>query len=178
MIILGVEQNDDIITGLGKRYLATCRAALKDAVWEYHKTIFPRHFFNSNRSRYKHETRSQYYLQVIKRRRGIATGKFVDQILTGVSRRRMLAFATVRASDGGNTVTLRMSAPRYFTNPYVGTFRNPQGQVKRIMHQPDKAKEVAQVNQEDQASLTQITTDNLMARFNQIKSRGSRRKLS
>jgi hypothetical protein len=174
MVILGVKLEDNIVTGLGKRYLSTCRAALKDAVWYYHREIFPRHFFQSNRSRYKHEKRSEYYLKRIKLRKGVATGKYVDEILTGVSRRRMLAFATVRSSDGGNSVILRVQAPRYFTNPYVGSFRDDKGNLKTIQRQPDKVAEVQQVNSEDQQKITDFTSNRVMERFQALKSRGRR----
>lgn len=174
MVILGVTLDDDIVTGLGKRYLSTCRQALKDGAWYYHREIFPRHFFQSNRTRYRHEKRSEYYLKRVKLRKGLATGKYVDDILTGVSRRRMLAFATVRASDGGNSVVLRMQAPRYFTNPYVGSFRDAQGKMKTIQRQPDKVAEVEQVNTEDQQKITEFTSKRVMERFRELKSRGRR----
>lgn len=174
MIVLGVEVSDDIITGLKKRFTRLYRNVMKSVVWWYHKTIFPRHFFNSNRSRYRMEKRSEFYLKVIKPRRGSATGRFVDLILKGTSRRRMQAFATVRATDDGNSVMLRMSAPRHFTNPYVGAYTDDKGEVKHITHQPDKVKEVVQFNDEDRQAMVKEFSQQIQSAFQAAKTRTKR----
>lgn len=168
VVVLGFEISDNVATGLGKRFQAIWKAALKAATWLYHRDIFPRHFFNSNRSRYRMQARSQFYLKVIKPRRGLGTGRFVDNVLKGTSRRRMLNYATVRAADDGNSVILRMQAPSYFTNPFVGTYTDDKGQRKTIGHQPDKAKEVTQVNPEDRESFGKLVQRRIMEKFESL----------
>lgn len=142
---------------------------MKQTVAMYHREIFPRHFFNSNRSRYRLKPRTEFYLRVIKPRTGQGTGRFVDLMLKGVASRRMKHFATITATDGGNTIVLRMDAPRYFTNPFIGSLINQHGKPITITQQPDKVAEVTQVNQEDRANMAAYFTARMQERWEQIK---------
>lgn len=161
MIILGVTTTDELTAGLGKRFKAAHTRAMKGSIEDYHDKLFPRHFYNSNRSRYRMAQRSQFYLKVIKPRRGVGTGRFVDNVLKGTSMRRMMAFYTVRASDGGNTFILRMQAPRYFTEQYQG--------------QPDKKSEVEQINEDDKAKIRGFYLNRMRAEWDKIKQKRTRK---
>ncbi len=163
MIALGVTITDDIITGLGRSYRASYRRAMLESVKYYHTTIFPKHFGTSNRSRYKLEPRTRFYLSVIKPREGQGQGRFVDLLLHGTARRRMMYNARIWATDGGNSVTLKMLTPKYFTNPFVGTYVDAEGKQKRITRQPDKVAEVVQVNPDDKRTLANHIQASLLA---------------
>lgn len=175
MINLGVTLESDLLEGLGKRFPRAYRSAMKGMVEVYHREIFPRHFFGSNRSRYKIKPRSQFYLTVIKRVTGRGPGRYVDLLLRGVAARRMKSFATIRAADGGNTMVLRMQAPRYFTNPFIGSYINEHGDRKTITQQPDKVAEVTQVNAEDRTNLGTIFRRKMEAAWSEIKQKKRRR---
>lgn len=175
MIGFIVEITNDVITGLGKKFQKVWRAAMDVAVRLYHRDIFPKHFFNSNRSRYRMQPRSDFYLKVIKPRRGLGTGRFVDNVLKGTSRRRMMNFATVRKTDGGNTVVLRMQAPRYFTNPFVGSYIDEKGERKTIGSQPDKLAEVTQVNQDDKNELGKIVQAKIFEKYQAVLAKKARK---
>lgn len=161
MIGFIVEITNEVITGLGKKFQTVWRAAMVSAVKLYHRDIFPRHFFNSNRTRYRMQKRSEFYLKVIKPKRGVGTGRFVDNVLKGVARRRMMNFATVRTTDGGNTVVLRMKAPWYFAYKGGG--------------QPDKVAEVTQVNDEDKGQFGKIVQAKIFERFQALPARARQR---
>lgn len=161
MIILGITTSDEMLTGLGKRYQAAHTRSLRGAVTDYHDQLFPRHFFNSNRARYRLAPRTAFYLKVIKPKRGIGTGRFVDLILTGRSMRRMMHFFTVRASDGGNSMVLRMDAPRYFTQKFQG--------------QPDKVDEAEQINEDDKSKIRGFYANRMQAEWNKIKQRRTKK---
>lgn len=175
MIVMGVTITDDIIRGLGRSYRKSYRAAMLDAVKFYHANIFPRHFNPSNRTRYKLEKRTPFYLQVLKKRDGQGQGRFVDLLLKGTARRRMLYNARIWATDGGNTVTLKMQAPRYFTNPFVGTYTDQNGEQKRITRQPNKVAEVVQVNSEDRANLAKRIQSLLTAKLKEKREKSTRK---
>lgn len=174
IIVLGFEISDDFITGLKKSFKAKYMAAMKAAMGLYHKLIFPKHFYNSNRTRYRMEKRTDFYLKVVKPRRGTGTGRFVDNVLKGVSRRRMMNFFTIRAADGNNAVILRMKAPRYFTNPYVGTYTDDKGEKHTIKQQPDKAAEVTQINDQDKAAFRDFIRNELQQALKQRQAKSKR----
>lgn len=161
MIILQVTTTGDLITGMGQQYRAAHARAVKGTVEDYHEQLFPKHFFNSNRSRYRLAPRSQFYLKVIKPKRGVGTGRFVDLILKGVTRRRMMAFFTVRATDGGNTWVLRMQAPGYFAN--------------RFRNQPDMAAEVQQHSQDDLTKMGGFYRRRMTAEWEKAKQKRTRK---
>jgi hypothetical protein len=161
MIYLGVEITDEVINGLGKKFETARYRAMVAAIKNYHRVIFPKHFFNSNRSRYQLAPRTQFYLKVIKPARGIGPGRFVDLLLKGTSRRRMMTFATIRASDSRGSFTLRMSAPTYFT--------------RRLAGQPDKQAEAEQVNQEDRGNIRNDIQRFINAAWDAKKSRKTKR---
>lgn len=176
MILLALESSDELITGLRRRYPSAHRASMKQTVEMYHREIFPRHFFGSNRSRYRIKPRTTFYLRVIKPVQGQGSGRFVDLLLRGTASRRMKHFATIRATDGGNTIVLRMAAPRYFTNPYIGSLINAQGKPITITQQPDKVAEVTQVNMEDRAKMHAYFLARMNERWNQLKDKKIRKR--
>ena len=161
MIILGVQSSDELIAGLGNKYLKAHKEALYGSVEDYHDKLFPRHFFNSNRSRYKLAPRTSFYLKKIKPRKGVGTGRFVDLVLKGVSMRRMMSFYTIRQADGGNSLVLRMQAPRYFTERYRG--------------QPDKKAEAEQINDDDREKIRGFYIQRMQAKWQQLKQKRSRK---
>lgn len=162
MLFLEVVTSDEVITGLGKKWDRARKKAMEEGVKMYHAQIFPKHFFPSNRARYRLQPRTKFYLTKIKPRKGVGPGRFVDLQLKGVSRRRMMAFFTIRRSDGGNTLVLRMQAPTYFT-------RKLPGQI-------DKAAEVERVNDEDRMKIRDFVQGRIAAAW-EAKTAGKTRKL-
>lgn len=178
MIILGAEITDDIIAKAGKRLKNAAGNALVEAVKQYHREIFTKHFTPGNSARYRMQKRTTLYTQLIKKKAGSGQGKFVDLLLKGASQRRMMAFATVRKTDGGNTAVLRMETPRYFTNPFIGTFTDAKsGKQKQITQQPDKVAEVVQLNPDDRQRLAAMIMKQLTDKFKNSRPSRSRKKL-
>lgn len=139
------------LRGLGRRWGAIQRNALRDTAEHYHRRLFPRHFTPGNTSRYGHTPRSRFYRQVIKPFQGAGQGKFVDLQLKGTSRRAMVHLAKITATKNRATITMR--PPNYFTNPFVGVLRGRGGKLKQIRRQPDKVAEVTRFNDQDRNDL-------------------------
>lgn len=118
----------------------------------WHRDIFPRHFSGRNRSKYQFEKRNERYLTWIKKQQGRGKGRFYDLSFSGESERSMRSLASVRVT--GSRAVVRMTAPRHFTNPFVGSYINPKtGQRKTIRRQPDMAGEATRVDAEDTRDL-------------------------
>lgn len=168
-IILGFRVVDrSLLRGLGRRFGKFRKQAMHDMAEFWHREIFPRHFGNSNRSAYGFAPRTPFYLEVIKRRKGVGVGRFRDLVLTGQSRRWMQAF--VRISGTAQRVSVRMSPPRYFTNPFIGSFTDPRtGRVKHVTRQPDKPDEVTRFNAEDRRDLRQFLARRLQEQIDAAK---------
>lgn len=141
--------------GMGKRFRAMKREALKEVAWFWHTNILERHFTPGNVSRYRMEARNRFYKEEIKKKQGEGQGRYVDLILKGRSLRWMKTFASVAGT--ATAATLRMKPPSYFTRPFIGTFTDPEtGKQKRITRQPDKPAELKQVNSADRAAMVRF----------------------
>lgn len=153
MVVLGFRITDrSLLRGLGRRFGQFRKQAMLDMAAFWHREVFPRHFGSSNRSAYGFAPRKPLYLDVIKRKKGSGVGRFRDLVLTGQSQRWMQAF--VKISGTAQRVTVRMFPPRYFTNPFIGTYTDPRtGRVKRVTRQPDKPDEVTRFNAQDRRDL-------------------------
>lgn len=163
MIILDIKIRDRcFIRGLGRalgrfQYLALVAAAI-----EWHSNVLPRHFTPGNESRYRFEKRNTLYEKVIKRKLGVGQGKFVALTLKGRSERFLRSFYTIGGNK--NRVTVRMTGPRYFTNPFIGSFKDPAtGKTKRITRQPDKPAEATRVSDDDRLRLQRVAQRALLA---------------
>ena len=161
-VILDIKVQDrSSIRGLGRafgrfRYLALVAAAL-----DWHERTLPRHFSPGNESRYHFEKRSQVYRKIIKPRAGVGQGKFVSLTLKGRSARFLQSFYTVGGNK--NRVLLRMRPPTYFTNPFIGTFKDPQtGKTKRITQQPNKPAEATTLTDEDRLRMKRVAETTLV----------------
>lgn len=163
MIVLGVKLIDS--TGLkgGVRTIGRIqRDALRSTAEFWHQVILARHFSPGAAAGYHHEQRSRVYKQIIKPKEGSGPGKYVDLLLKGRSRRAMQYLYTITGSK--DRMTLRMQTPKYFTNPYIGTFKDPRtGKAKRITRQPDKVKEVTTIGSGDRQILRDHFADQLLA---------------
>lgn len=137
--------------GFGKVY----RDLMRDTITFWHDKIFPSHFTPRNDERYQFEKRSPGYIKNTKRRYGIGQGKYVDNVFTGMSFRWMMSLVkyTATAPKGTASATATMSAPTYFTSPKIGTFVGSNGKTYTITRQPDKVKEITQVNANDLAQI-------------------------
>lgn len=127
---------------------------MADAATYWHHRLFPGHFTPGNESRYQMESRTPAYLKR-KRMYGTGQGRYVANVFSGASFRRMMSLfkVTATAASGTQQATLRMSAPTYFAKPAVGTFTDANGRRFTIKKQPDKVKEVTQMNDRDEAEL-------------------------
>ncbi len=143
MIVLGVEVDDSTpLKGeLRRVYRRARKTALYDTMEYWHEREMPRRFTPGNEQRYDLEPREEVYLEEIKKVTGVGQGRFVLQILTGRSLRMLRAFASITST--GDRATIRMTAPVYFTNPFEGTWIDPDtGETKTSSGQPDKVAEL------------------------------------
>jgi len=129
---------------------AVHKELLNDVATFWHHRLLPGHFTPGNEDRYDMEPRSPGYLKT-KRRYGVGQGKYVANVFTGMSFRWLMTLFNVSGTSTQATVT--MKAPTYFTNPATGTFTGKNGRTFTISHQPDKAKEVTQVNDSDRSQM-------------------------
>lgn len=156
-----IENNSPLRKGLAVRFVLLLKEALRDTAFFWLAKIFPRHFFSSNRAKYHHEARNQVYLDKIKKFSGVGPGKYVDLLLSGRSRRQMMAFARISGSKDRQTVLMR--PPGYFANPFIGVIaRLSGGRVKQITRQPDKAAEVTRVVDEERTEMNSYYADRLV----------------
>lgn len=151
VVLRTVLTNSSPIPGLAISWRKLNKLVLTDVGTFWHQTIYPGHFRPSNRARYKHEPRTPVYLREIKVEHGRGAGRFVDQILSGKTRRFTMAFATVRGT--ARKVTVRMKAPSHVTRPFIGTFRKKDGTLGRVTRQPDKAGELTTVDRRDREQM-------------------------
>ena len=161
-IILDIQvQNRSCLKGVGRQFGKFQKKAMEAAAADWHERILPRHFTPGNNSRYRMAKRSALYERVIKRKIGVGQGKFVSLTLKGRSQRFMQAFFTITGSK--DRITLRMKPPGYFTNPFIGTYKDPQtGKTKRITRQPDKPAETTRTTDEDRLRLRKVVERNLV----------------
>ena len=135
---------------LRRGFVKVHNTLMRDAATYWHLRIFPGHFTPGNEQRYQMEPRTPEYLKR-KRRYGTGQGRYVANVFSGMSFRWMMALAKVTATQ--DSATVRMQAPTYFTKPAVGTFTDKNGRQFTISRQPDKVKEVTQVNAADLGEL-------------------------
>lgn len=135
------------LRALGHSLTKVRKELMADIALFWHTELFPAHFTPGAESRYGYEVRSKGYVDGRKRRYGRGQGKYVSNIFTGESRRRMTQLKTITSTSG--TATVRMDAPTYFRKPFVGTTTTASGKTFTIKRQPDKVAEVTRVNAAD-----------------------------
>lgn len=135
------------LRALGHSLTKVRQDLMEDIALFWHTELFPAHFTPGADSRYGYEPRTKKYLSGSKRIKGRGQGRYVLNLLTGESRRRMTQLKKITSTSG--TATVRMDAPTYFRKPAVGTFRRPDGSSFTIKRQPDKVAEVTRVNAAD-----------------------------
>ena len=172
-IILSLRTVDrSCLKELSLSYKKLCKETLLATAKQWHAQIFPRHFGPTNRGKYHYTPRTLTYLTKIKRLHGVGEGRFRDQVLVGKSARRLKTMAKFSAT--GNQATVRMEAPAYFVNPFVGSWVDAKtGKVKR--RQPNKPDEVTRKDVTDREELRRfsarhLTQQIIAARQNYVRS--------
>lgn len=146
--------------------LAKGRAQLmKDIALYWHTELFPGHFTPGAESRYGYESRTKFYKDGTKRRKGVGQGKFVSNVFTGMSKRWMTNLFKVTGT--GNTATVHMQAPAYFRKPFVGVVTFSSGKKMTVKRQPDKVAEVTRVNAADIQKVRSFASSRLQYLVNQ-----------
>lgn len=136
----------DALRKLGGTLAAGRASLMHDIATYWHTELFPGHFTPGAEQRYGYEPRSKKYL-ARKAKYGRGQGKYVSNLFTGESRRRMTQLKTITSTSG--TATVRMDAPTYFRKPFVGTRTTSSGKTFTVKRQPDKVAEVTRVNEAD-----------------------------
>lgn len=137
---------------------------MKEIAAYWHSEIFPAHFTPGAESRYGYTPRTDAYRSGKKLRYGRGQGKYVSNLFTGESRRRMMHFKTI--SGTSKTSTIKMESPAYFRKPFVGTFTRPDGSQATIRRQPDKVDEVTRVNAADLQKIRTFASTRLQELIN------------
>jgi hypothetical protein len=152
-IILTLRTVDrSVLKELGLSYARLVKQVLYETAEHWHRNIFPAHFGGQNQGKYQYTPRTAVYLQKIKRLHGVGEGKFRIQVLQGKSGRALRNL--VRISGSSRQATVRMSAPGYFTNPFVGSWVDAKtGRVKRVTRQPNKPEEIVRKDTYDREKL-------------------------
>lgn len=143
-----IRENVGFEDGLLKKIRTAKRKAIKLTARYWHSHIFPRHFAASAESEYGQEDRGKDY----KDRKLERTGKAINLILSGKSRRFMLALEKISATKEDAAI-VTMPVPRYFTLPKIGRFINFLGREKEIARQPDKPTEATETSDRDRKDL-------------------------
>lgn len=170
-IVLNIQHLDRSQTrGLSRRFSALVKETMFATAEHWHAQLFPKHFGPRNRSEYQLTPRNPFYLAVIKPKTGEGVGRFRDLVLSGKSQRFLQVLYRVTGSS--KRVTVRMTPPPFFTNPFVGSFavtdkRTGRTHVKHISRQPDKADEVTRISEEDKRDLRAFAAADLAARIKQ-----------
>lgn len=165
MIALHVQMIDRSgLKGGARRIGQVQRLALRDTAETWHAQLLAKHFSPGAAAGYRFAARSRVYKEFIKPHEGTGQGKFVDLLLKGRARRSLQSLYSIVGSK--DRATIRMQAPAYFTNPFVGTFTDPKtGKLKRITRQPDKVREVTAVGAGDRQILRDRFADRLLVRW-------------
>lgn len=98
------------------------KLAMQDLGEYWVRELLPDHFKPSARSEFQHEARDEAWLKA-KRLFGLGQGKFVDNVLTGKSRRFLMHGPIIKATSRG--VSVRLTGPLYFKNPRHKTPGHP-----------------------------------------------------
>lgn len=138
---------------------------LIDVARFWHHRILPSHFTPGNETRYSMEPRGKRY-KAFKARVGVGQGRYVSNVLSGQSFRWLMTTDTYTGTQ--SQATLRMKAPTYFTSPAIGTFKGKDGRSFTITRQPDKPKEVTQVNDADRSEMQKYMGRRYSELLNQI----------
>ena len=175
MIILGIEVQDRAaIRGLSREFRAEKKDVLQDVAGHWHSEILPKHFGAGNRGKYRHEQRNPVYQKEIKPKQGRGQGRFGDLLLSGQSRRFLQAFATISGTAAVATLTMR--PPGYFTNPFKGSWTDPEtGKQKRITRQPDKVAELTNQTNDDRRALQVVAEKRLQKWMTQARTAKTQR---
>jgi hypothetical protein len=120
------------------------------------------HFTPNNETRYHHEPRNPIYKNRIKVKKGEGQGKYVDNILTGRTRRQVLA--TIKKTVTQFKCVVRATVPAYFAKPFKGTVTrdkaDKRGVVRQvtttITRQPDKMRELQEIDRRTVDDLTRF----------------------
>lgn len=163
-VILNLRTVDrSVLKQIGLTYARACKATLLDTATYWHREVFPAHFGPINRGKYRYAPRTAVYLQKIKRLHGVGEGKFRIQVLQGKSGRQLRNLVRITAT--GKQATVRMQAPGYFTNPFVGTWVDHKtGKIKRVTRQPNKPEEIVRKDDFDRQKLRKFSA----LRLNQL----------
>jgi len=156
LMVLSFKIQENVTSTFSKSNLAkAAKAALKEAAEMWRDEILPERFLFAKQSQYVFEPRTQIYLRIIKRIKGVGEGKSANLLLAlkGTSFRFAKYFSSVTATQYKATITMRM--PAYFTNPQIGTVYE-NGKRKQIRRQPNKVKELTQ--------MTRANTDRINVR--------------
>ncbi len=149
--------------GISRKLPGIYKAMMQSVALAWHDTLLDRHFTPGNQSRYGYENRNKVYLEEIKKKAGVGQGKYVSDVLKGQSARWLRTFFSITATQ--RQATLRMTAPTYFTSPFIGSFADPKtGKLKHVTRQPNKPEEVTQLNNDDRASLNKFAQENITSR--------------
>lgn len=160
-VILGIKVERTAPLGEMRKELAKIRReVMRDVGNRFVSEHLKPHFGPANRQRFKHEKRNDGYLKRIKPDQGVGDGRFVDNVLTGRSKRQVMASAKVVATR--DRATVRATVPGYFAKPFIGSFlrfkRDKDGRLKsklkQVTRQPDKVKELGTMDQKDVEALT------------------------
>lgn len=163
-VILSLRTVDrSVLKEIGTTYARLIKTVLYDTATHWHREIFPAHFGPQNQGKYRYAPRTQVYLQKIKRALGVGEGKFRIQVLQGKSGRQLRNL--VRITGSSRQATVRMQAPGYFTNPFVGSWVDHKtGKIRRVTRQPNKPEEIVRKDGFDREKLRKYSA----LRLNQL----------
>lgn len=164
LVVLNTEiKNAWVIKGIKRKWPQVLRLSMFAIARRWMEVKFPSHFTPGNETRYSHERRNPFYKRVIKIFEGEGQGKYVDDLLKGRSRRQLWTSTTITATQHRSTI--RMKAPAYFTDPYIGRIekeipvKNDPSRMRKIIinitRQPDKVRELLEVPAKDKDDLQQ-----------------------
>lgn len=157
MVILETRlENNSPIPGLAVSFRKIVKLVLIDTGDYWHRHIAPDHFKGGARAEYGHKPRTPVYTSEIKPQEGTGRGRFVDNILSGRTRRFMLAL--VRITGTSSAVRIRMKVPRHVKRPFIGVFRKRNGMMGKITQQPDKARELVAMSRGDRRRLAEFAS--------------------
>jgi len=169
MFILDIRVRDKSSIKILKRELNRIkRETMREVAQEFLDRHVAPHFGPANRQRYAHQRRRPVYRSEIKPREGRGQGKFVDNVLSGQSRRRALSLAKITATSNG--AKLRLKLPPYFAKPFIGSFVGKDGKRKRITQQPDKVKELKTIDARTKSALKQFADKRFLRRIKLLRS--------
>lgn len=171
------------------------KAALEKLAAKWHKDILPQHFTRAAPQKYRHQPRTAGYLKRKRRAAGragvrhmgqivrVKYGGLIDNVFTGELERRVKQLAAIRATP--TRVTLKLTGPRYMTmRRFAGNKAEAvakgwtYGRGKKFKAtgkgsglQPDKAREITTVTEQELVLLTSFLNRSVLDRWRVWKSR-------